>query len=108
MHPGLPDDVHNAAESAAADRHGNGSALVDGFHPTHHAVGGFHGDAAHAAFAEVLLHLEDDLDRGGHSEAVADNFDGLVDRGQVSLGELDVDRGSCDLNDVSYVLWHIS
>jgi len=35
----------------------------------HHAFGGFHGDAAHAAFAEMLLHLKNDADGGRHGEA---------------------------------------
>ena len=37
--------------------------MVNGFHAAHHAVGGLHGDAAHAAFAQVLLHFDDHVDR---------------------------------------------
>ena len=99
------DDVHHAAERSAAHGHGDGSALVDGLHAAHHAVGGLHGDAAHAAFAQMLLHFENDVDGGGHVEAVADDFHGLIDRRQIPLGELHVDRGPCDLDDMSYVFW---
>jgi hypothetical protein len=52
------DHVHHATQRAAAHRHGNRSALVDSFHAAHHALGSFHGDAAHTAFAQMLLHLE--------------------------------------------------
>ena len=51
----LADDVEHAAEGRAAHRHGDGPAGVDGLHAAHHAFGGLHGDAAHAAFAEMLL-----------------------------------------------------
>ena len=57
----LADDVHHAAKRAAADGDRDRSALVDGLHAAHHAVGGLHGDAAHAAFAKMLLHLENDV-----------------------------------------------
>ena len=65
----LADHVHHAAERAVAHGHRDWSALVDGLHAAHHAVGRFHGNAAHAAFAEVLLHFENHVDRGGHGES---------------------------------------
>ena len=37
-------------------------AGVDGLHAAHHAVGRLHGDAAHPAFAEMLLDLHDHVD----------------------------------------------
>ena len=58
---GFADDIHHTAERSATDGHGDRAALVDGFHAAHHAIGRLHSDAANAAFAEVLLHLEDDL-----------------------------------------------
>ena len=61
----LSDYVHDPSERAAADGNGDGPALIDGLHAAHHAVGGLHGDAAHAAFAEVLLHFENDVDGSG-------------------------------------------
>ena len=103
---GLADHVHHAAQRAAAHGHGNRSALVDGLHAAHHAVGGLHGDAAHAAFAQVLLHFENDVDRAGHGEAVADDLQRLVNRRQLALGKLHVHRGTGDLNYVSDVFWH--
>ena len=61
----LANHVHHAAKRAVAHRHGNWAALVDGFHAAHHAFSRFHGDATHAAFAKVLLHFENDVDRAG-------------------------------------------
>src|SRR5579872_429612 len=104
----LADHVHDATKRAPSHRHGDRAALVDRFHAAHHTFSGFHSDAAHAAFAEVLLHFKNDLDGAGDIEAVADDLQGLIDRRQVAFGELHIDRRSCDLNDVSYVLWHIS
>ena len=71
------DHVHHAAQRAAANRSGDGAALIDGLHAAHHAFGGFHGDATHAAFAEMLLHFENDVDWRGNGEAVADHAKGL-------------------------------
>src|SRR5208282_876608 len=67
---GFADYVHHATERAVAHRHRDRPALVDGFHAAHHAVGRLHGDAAHAALAEMLLHLENHVDRIRHVEAV--------------------------------------
>src|SRR5579872_2301077 len=100
------DHVHDAAERARADGYGNGSALVDGFHTADHALGRFHGNAAGAAFAKVLLHLEDDIDRRGNVEAVAHNAKRLIDRRHVSLVKLHVDYRAGDLNYVSNIFCH--
>ena len=58
----VADDVQHAAQRLAAHGHRDGAAEVDGLHAAHHAFGGLHGDAAHAAFAELLLHFQDDVD----------------------------------------------
>ncbi len=102
----LADHVHHAPQRAAAHGHGDRPALVDGFHAAHHALGGFHGDAAHAAFAQVLLHFENHVDRVGHGEAVADDFQRLVNRRHGAFGELHVHRGTGNLNYVSNSFWH--
>ena len=44
-----------------ADRHGDRAAGVDDLHAAREAVGGVHGDRAHAVVAEVLLHLADEV-----------------------------------------------
>ncbi len=102
----LADHVHHATQCAAADGNRNRSALIDGLHAAHHAVGGLHGDTAHATFSQVLLHFENDADRTGHGEAVAHNLHGLIDGRQLALGELYVDRGARDLDYMSYVFRH--
>ncbi len=102
----LTDDVHHAAECAAADGNRDGATLVNGFHAANHTVGGLHGDTAHAPFAEVLLHFENDVDRRRDGEAVADDAKRLVDGRHRRLDELHVDGGAGDLNDVSDIFWH--
>ena len=43
------------------------------FHAAHHAFGRLHGNAAHAAFAQLLLHFQDDVERRRDGEAFAGN-----------------------------------
>ena len=105
---GLADDVEHATEGALAYGNGNRAAEIDGLHAANHAVGGLHGDAAHAAFAELLLDFEDDVDGIRDVEAVADHAQRRIDRRQIVLGELHVHRGTCDLNDVSDIFSHMS
>ena len=71
-------------------------AGVDRLHAADHAFGGDHGDAAHAAFAEVLLDLDDDVERVGDVEAFADDAHGLVDGRHLRLFELNVNGRAAD------------
>jgi len=70
----LADHVHHAPERTRA----NGNRKLA--HPdrwlscAHHAVGRLHCDAAHAPFAEMLLHFEDDVDGCGHLKPFVDNL----------------------------------
>jgi len=82
------------------------TALINRLHTTHHAVGGLHRNAAYAAFAQVLLHLQDDVDGRRHLEAVAHDANGFVNRGQTTFGKLNVHGGTGDLNYTSDVFWH--
>ncbi len=61
----VADYVEHAAQGFAAHRHGDRASQVDGLHAAHHAFGGLHGNAAHSAFAELLLHFQDDVDGRG-------------------------------------------
>ena len=64
------------------------------------AVGGVHGDGAHATVAEVLLHLRHEL--GGAAVAVAQvDLERVVDRGQVPVLERDVEHDALDLDDAA-------
>ena len=98
--------VHHAAQRAPAYGNGNRSALVDRFHAAHHAFGSFHGDAAHAPFAQVLLHFQNHIDRVRNGEAVADDFQRLVNRRHGALDELHVHRRTGNLNYVSNSFRH--
>ena len=100
------DHIHHATQRAPAHGYGNGAALVDGFHAAHHTLGRFHGNAAGAAFAKVLLHLKDDIDRAGNVEAVAHNAKRLVNRRHVGRVKLHVYHGASDLNYVSNIFCH--
>src|SRR5580704_9678797 len=98
---GLADDVHDTAQGPAADGDGDGSTQINRLHAAHHTIGRFHGNAAHAAFADVLLHFQNDVDWRRHGEALADDAKRLVDGGHGAFDELHVDGGASDLNYVS-------
>ncbi len=93
---GLAEHVEHAAQGFAADRNRDARAGVDRLHAADHAFGGDHGDAAHAALAQVLLHLDDDVERGGDVEAFADDANRLEDGGHLRLFELNVNGRAAD------------
>ena len=78
----IADDVEHAAQGLAADGHGDRAAEVERLHAAHHALGRLHGDAAHAAFAELLLHFQDDVDGMRDIEAFAGDAQRRIDRRQ--------------------------
>src|SRR6185437_16138780 len=93
----LTNHVDDAAEHTFADRNRDGSAEVNDFHPANHTVSGLHGDATHPAFAQVLLHLNNHVNRVGNIEPFADHIECLINRWQLVFAELHVNRGSRDL-----------
>src|SRR5208282_3243981 len=101
------DHVHYASKRAASDGHGDRAALVDGLHAAHHAFSGFHRDTAHAAFAQVLLDLENNVDGAGHGEPITHDSHRFVDGRQLAFGELHIHRRPRNLNHMSYVFWHM-
>ncbi len=90
----LPNNVHHTAERPAAYGHRNWAAFIDHFHATDHAVRRFHGYAAYATFAQVLLHFENDVYGRRHFESVADHAQRLINRWHVRFVELHVHRGA--------------
>ncbi len=72
------DDREHAPERLAPHRHRDRAAGVERLHPAHHAVGGFHRDAAHPVLAQVLRHLEHHLELAHLARVV--HLDGVVDR----------------------------
>ena len=81
------DHVHHPAERPATHGHHDWAAQVDRLHAAHHAFGRLHGHAAHAAFAEVLLHFQNDVNRRGNVESVAHHANRGVDQRQLRLRE---------------------
>ena len=78
---GLAEHVEDAAEGDLADRHRDRAAGVDHVGAAGEAVGGVHGDGAHAVVAEVLLHLGDQ--RGARVRSVCSrelDLERVVDR----------------------------
>ncbi len=104
----LAQHVQHAAQCLAAYGNRDARAGIDRLHAANHAFGRNHGDAAHAAFAKVLLHLDDDIERGGNVEAFADDAEGLEDGGHLRLFKLNVNGRAADRNYFSNVLCHRS
>src|SRR5688572_10675557 len=94
----IADHVHNAAERAFANRDGNGAAGIGGIHTADHAVGGQHRNRANTAFAEVLLHFRNYVDRIRDFEAVGGDSQRLINRRQIVLSKLNVDHRADDLH----------
>ncbi len=103
----VADHIHDASQRATAHGHGDRSVLVDGFHAAHHTIGGRHGDAAHASFAQMLLHFENHVDGAGHGKTVADHPHRFINRRQLAFGKLHVHRRARNLNYMSYVFCHM-
>ena len=91
---GVADHVHDAAERAVADRHGD--RLVGVLHrlAAHQAFGGVHRDRAHRRFAEVLGDFE-------HQPVALVLGLQRVQNGRQMAVELHVDDGADDLDDAS-------
>ncbi len=55
---GIPQHIHDAAESLLADRHGDGGTGIAHRQTALEAVAGAHGNAAHHTVTELLLHFK--------------------------------------------------
>ena len=100
----LADHVHHAAQRLVAHRHEDRLARIHRLHAAHHPVGGLHGDAPEAAFAQVLLDLQDDVNRGRHVKALADHVNRVVNLRQILFAELNVHGRTCYLDHFSDVV----
>ena len=97
----LTEHVEHAAERRRADGHRNRPARIGGRHPALQAVGRLHGDGAHAILAQMLLDLDDDVDR--LVAGLPGDPEGVVDRRQHGALELHVEDGPDDLHDLADV-----
>ena len=85
----LAEQVEDAAERLVADGHGDRAAGVADLGAAREAVGGVHGDRAHAVVAEVLLHLADERAASCLPPSSAASSSGIVDLERVvDLGQV--------------------
>ena len=89
----LTQQVEDAAKAGIADRDGDGTAGVDGFHAARQAVGRAHGDAADDTAADLLLHL------CGDGFAVVLQRDSIEQVRKLRFRETDVEHRAGDLDD---------
>jgi hypothetical protein len=104
----LADDVDDAAQRLFAHGYPNGPAEIFDLHAAHHAVGCFHGHRAHAAFAEMLLHFQDDRNGRRNREAVRDDAQRLINGRHRRFFKLHVDRWAGNLNYLADIFCHCS
>ena len=90
-------DIKDATEHAFTDGHGNRITGVDHLHATFQSFGGRHGDRAGDAAPEVLLNLE--REKFFFTGDLKCDGEGLVDRRDAVIGELNVDDGTDNLDD---------
>ena len=95
----LAHHVEEPSERLLADRDRDRSAYRDRFHSPAETIRRGHRDRAHPVVAEVLLNLGDDF-----TAAVALHHERVVDLGQVTLFELNVEDRADDLHDLALVL----
>ncbi len=98
---GVAQDVEDAAQHAFAHGDGNGGAGVVDFVAALEAFRERHGHGANPAFAQMLLDFEGEPGRLASQGVV--NGEGVEERGQVAVGEFDIDDRPDDLNDFTDV-----
>jgi hypothetical protein len=97
----LAEHVENAAQRLWSDGHRDRPPGIDCLHASLHAVGRLHRDGAHAALAQVLLDLRDDVD--GHAAVrrpLGHDAQRVVDFRQMTALELHVDHRADHLHDL--------
>src|SRR6516162_2600432 len=89
----MTEHVHDTAEGTLAHRHRDRRAGRLYRESAPQSLGGAHGDSAHDAIAELLLHLEREVD--------ILQLQRLIDLRNRLARKLDVDDGADDLGDLS-------
>jgi hypothetical protein len=102
---GLADHVEDAAQGLRADGHGDRGAGVEDVDAALEAVGRAQGDGAHAAASQVLGDLAPEGVARRLAEHGARHLDaqGVVDAGEVLLGEMGVQGRADDLDDFAVI-----
>ena len=98
---GVTGDIEDTAHDGFTHGHRNRLTLINHRLAPLKAFGGAHGDGANPVSAEVLLHLKRETGGGAAGRREVDG-ERVVDRGE-SSGELHVDDGTDDLDDLSCV-----
>ena len=93
----VAEHVENSSERSLADWNRDRAAGVLDFHPADDGVGRRHRHRAHLVAADVLLHLDDDVNVGAGIGLLTD-AQSVVKLGQVLGLEFDVEHGSDDLD----------
>jgi hypothetical protein len=93
----LADYIDHAPERGLAYGNGNRSSRINCRHTPNHSFGWLQRDRADPAFAEMLLHFDDNIDIYRHVEPLASDMQGLVNRWLLSLLKLDVNRRADNL-----------
>ena len=101
----LAEYVEHASQDAAPHRHGNRFAEVERLHAAHQTFRGLHRDATHAAFAQVLRHFRDDIERLGIIEPFAGDLHRVVNQRKMAFFKLDVHDRPDDFDDVPGLLF---
>ena len=98
----LAEHVENPAEGSLADWNGDRTAGILDSHPADDGVGRRHRHRAHLVAADVLLHLDDDVNGDARIGLLTD-AESVVKLGQVLGLEFDVEHGSDDLHDFTKI-----
>ncbi len=94
---GFTDDVHDPSQCSFADGNGNRLPQILDLHPADQAVGPVHGNTANGTLAQVLLHLQGDIDLPRF------NLQGVHEGGDLPHLKLGIHNGAEYLCDLSFV-----
>ena len=97
----LAEHVQHAPKRRASNGNLNRVALIDGLHAAHDAFRRLQRHGTHAALAEMLLDLDDNIDRRSRLKSFARHAHGVVNRRQLVLFELNVEHRPDHLHHVT-------
>jgi hypothetical protein len=98
----VAEHVENSSERGLAHWNGNRTAGILDSHPADDGVGRRHRHRAHLVTADVLLHLDDDVNGDARIGLLTD-AQSVIKLGQVLGLEFDVEDGSDDLDHLSEI-----